>query len=280
MSPYLNDCLTREVLCFTGKGGVGKSTLAWATALACHRLGKKVRVVGWNPLDRHPRYPGIEWLSLNVSDCFREYVTRVLKFETLYNVIFDNHVLQAFLRATPGLADTVLAGKIWDLWSNREQDLLIVDLPASGHATSFFQSALGVSKVFAKGFVHEESSKVLKLFSSAATRVDLVALPQELPVKELLELHAKLKGILPLNFGYVHLNQVEPQLEVPASLPTSLSSEIRECVRGHAARGGDERESADALSVLGLPLHRIPRLPAENLKQNQLAVAAYLEEGR
>jgi len=276
---YLDDCLKREVLCFTGKGGVGKSTLAWATALACQKKGKRVRVVGWNPLDRHPSYPGVEWLSLNVSDCFREYVTRVLKFETLYNVIFDNHVLQAFLRATPGLSDTVIAGKIWDLWSNKEQDLLIVDLPASGHATSFFQSSLGVSKVFAKGFVHEESSKVLKLFSSPAMRVDLVALPQELPVKELLDLHAKLKAILPLHFGFVHLNQVEPELKLPSPLPAGLSGEIEACARGHEARHGDEKQSADALSVLGLPILKVPRLPAESTKQNQLAVASYLEEG-
>jgi len=275
---YLEDCLSREVLFFTGKGGVGKSTLAWATALACQRRGKSVRIVGWNPLEKDPHYPGITWESLNVSDCFREYVTRVLKFETLYSVIFENHVLQAFIRATPGLADTVIAGKIWDLWHNKKQDLLVVDLPSSGHTTSFFKSALGVSKVFEKGFVHDETTKILKLFTSPSVRVDLVALPQELPVTELLELHQKLRATLALPFGFIHLNQVEPERSLPKALPTGLSEEITVCVKGYSGRREAVSESLETLRRLELPILEIPRFPVENVSQNQKKVAAFLEE--
>ncbi len=274
---YLDDCLKRDVLFFTGKGGVGKSTLAWATALACSRKGKKIKIVSWNPLERDLKWPGIQYQTLTVPDCFREYVTRALKFETLYSVIFENHVLQSFIRATPGLAETVIAGKIWDLWSHREQDILIVDLPASGHAASFFQSPLGVSKVFDKGFIHGESEKILSLFTAKTTRLDLVTLPQELPVLEVLELHQKLKTALPLPFGFLHLNQVEPERKLPPKFSSALSNEIANCVESYYARKGLEAESLKDLKGLELPILSIPQLPEETMQQNREAVADYLE---
>lgn len=279
---FVEDCLTRQVIFVTGKGGVGKSTVAWAMALACRKQNARVTVASWNPLDSPTGgaptdTEGVRYLPLDANGCFREYASRILKFETLYNVIFENHVLQTFIRATPGIAETVLAGKIWDLWEKREQDLLIVDLPSSGHAVSFFQSPLGVHKIFAIGFVHKESEKIVKMLKARTTRIDLVALPEELPVVEGVQLKQKLVETYPFNFGFLHLNQCTPDFPLPEPLPADLSAESRVCLDRHVERIHSEREAISLSTELDMPTHNIPRFPAENRDATLQKVAAFLE---
>ena len=124
---------------FTGKGGTGKTTLAWATALACQRNGLKVAVASWNKYeDEISSTPvqdsNIRWVPLETFSAFKEYALGIVRFEKLYQAVFDNEILKAFIQAAPGLSETVIAGKIWDLWDKKKQDLIIVDLPSSGHA--------------------------------------------------------------------------------------------------------------------------------------------------
>src|SRR6185295_6148648 len=131
---------------------------------------------------------------------FREYALHVLKFDRIYQAIFENHVLKTFIQAAPGLSETVIAGKVWDLFEHGKQDLLIVDLPASGHAFSFFQSPLGIQKVFSTGFVHKEAIKISQMFENPNVRIDLVTLPEEMPIVESLQFHEKLSRLYPFHF--------------------------------------------------------------------------------
>ena len=140
---YLEDTLSKKLLLFTGKGGVGKTAIAMATALLCKRHGKRVVFASWSPFDSsNQSLPEenheIETVHLETLSAFREYALHILKFNKLYDIIFDNPVLKTFVKAAPGLSETVIAGKVWDLYDNGNQDILIIDLPSSGHAFSFF----------------------------------------------------------------------------------------------------------------------------------------------
>lgn len=272
---YLDDCLTRRAIFFTGKGGVGKSSVAWATALACRRRGARVVLAAWNPLNEalaeRAAIFGLKFVELETLSAFREYVLQLLKFERIYDTVFDNRVLRTFVKAAPGLSETVIAGKIWDLVDKRDQDIVIVDLPASGHAVSFFQSPHGVKKIFPVGFIHRETAKVFALFESKETRLDLVALPEELPVTECRELKQKLSELYPFHFGYAHVNQVTPA--VPAAETTGEWEVAR---RRYAGRVADEREAIRELQGLALPILEIPRLPSRTRAETIERVAASL----
>ena len=281
---YLEDCLKKRVIFFTGKGGVGKGTVAWATAVACSKKGAKVRVVTWNPLESIStialsKHPEIQSEALETVSAFKEYVLHLLKFETLYNTVFDNHVLRTFIRAAPGLSETVIAGKVWDLYDHKKQDLLLVDLPASGHAVSFFQSPLGVSKLFRVGWVHREAEKICSMFSNSDVRIDLVALPEELPITECKELRTRLCALHSFRFGFLHLNQCTPDLPVP---PTDvihrLPSEVRQCYFRHGQRMKQETAAKGSAAEIQLPTLEIPRLPEpKNAWEMIDAVATHLE---
>lgn len=270
MGTYLQDCLDRRLILFTGKGGVGKSAVAWATALLLQQAGKKVLFCSWDPFenkDHKPFFqiPGIETLSLEALECFKEYVLQVLKFERIYDAIFANKVLRTFVQAAPGLSETVVAGKIWQLFDQGSQDTLIVDLPASGHAFSFFQSPLGVKKLFGLGFVHKETGKIAEMFQHPQTRLDFVAIPEEMSLTETQEFHAKLKELHPFTFGYLHVNQCTPNFECPEEdLIKTLPKEAVQVMERFQIQRNREQEALE--TVVNFPLRRfsIPKYGTES----------------
>jgi hypothetical protein len=278
---YLKDSLQRKLIFFTGKGGVGKSTLAWSTALAAHRKGMKTAVVGWNPLGKEQPLPvvrenGLEWIGLETLSAFREYALQIIRFEKLYDSVLDNKVLRTFVQAAPGLADVVIAGKILDLHRKNLYDLILVDLPSSGHARSFFKSPLGLQKIFKVGFVARDLTAICQLFQEPTTRLDLVALPEELPLVECAELKTALSALHPFSFGYLHLNQCLPiwaNTERQTDLPPSVES-VLENFREQAK---EESLLLPLAQKVGLPILPIPRVAALNWENNVDEVANYLE---
>lgn len=257
---YISDCDRRRLLFVTGKGGVGKSSVAWATALAAQRRGKKVAVAAWKNGQGFPPPPGIDFIELETLACFREYVLSVVKFEKLFNVVFDNPVLRTFVVAAPGLSDTVIAGKIWDLWHKQTYDLLVVDMPASGHAIQFFQSPHGVNKVFSVGVIHRNLVRIFEMLKDPSVRLDLVTLPEELPVQETLELKAQLEKLHPLHFGFIHVNRLLPDFQVEQE----VSPAIRPwCERYESERRG-QASSLTPLNRLGMATVKHPRFATES----------------
>ena len=280
---YLEQSLRKKVLFITGKGGVGKTSVALAIAVASSRRGKRALVVDWNPNDTEridfPEVQQVERMHLAVLSCFHEYVIKKLRFEKIYELMFDNHVLKSFINAAPGLSETVIAGKIWDLFERRTHDLIIVDLPSSGHALSFFKSPLGVERLFAIGFVHREAKKIVDLFSSDQCQTDIVSLPEELPMKEAEQLKEKIELTLPLKLGYLILNQMTPDF---GSLPESMGSEIPPealpCYRLYLARKTLETEALTTAGRLGLPTVSLPLLPSSGTLNTVQSLARALLE--
>ena len=278
---YIQDCLSRRVIFFTGKGGVGKSSLAWATALACQQRGKRVLVVSWSTFDQAARpftaqFSGIASETLETLACFREYALLILKFEKIYDTVFDNFVLNAFIQAAPGVSETVIGGKLWYLAEKANYDLILVDLPSSGHTLSFFQSPLGVKKVFTVGFVSKETEKILGMFRSPQTRVDFVALPEELPMVECLQLKNKLESLHALNMGYLHINQLTPQFEFAANKP--LPPNLEQTVAQYRARVEKETAALALLPEFKLTPKFVPRLAAPDAASVIRAVAKLMGE--
>lgn len=281
---YLEDCFSRKLIFFTGKGGVGKSTLAWATAVACARAGKKVTVATWNPFEevQAPSFAsslGIRWVPLETLAAFREYVLLMVKFERIYDAVFENKVLKTFVMWAPGLSETVVAGKIWDLVDKKQQDIVIVDLPASGHAISFFSSPLGIRQIFPVGFVHNESGKIVNLLGSDDCRIDLVALPEELPLVESLQLKQKLETLHAFHFGFLHINQCTPAFALPPpERAAALPGELEAIVERYRERYRREEEAIGISWDMHLRTLKLARYATDSLERIIHQVAEALEK--
>ncbi|MFM8269513.1 MAG: ArsA-related P-loop ATPase [Pseudomonadota bacterium] len=283
---YLDEILSKKVVFFTGKGGVGKSAVASASALFGQRHGKTVYLVSWNPFDQQARpLPyhnlGIPHLLLNGTECFREYAMGILKFEKIVNLIIDNKVVNTFISVAPGLSETVIAGKIWDLSDKNPNALILVDLPASGHALSFFSSPLGLRRLFKMGLVHREIERICEMMLSPTTAIQLVSLPEELPVTETLELKKKLLLLGNFHFNAIFLNQCLPAFPGTPFTDQEAQSQLEgksfELFHQYTAL---QQQESDALSVLnqtGLSVRKIPRLSCPEWITTVEAISEILE---
>ena len=206
--------LSRRLLMFSGKGGVGKSTITAAWAIAAARRGKRVLVVEFGEHERisrifgaaavgyrggivyhAPGVPPVSAMCITAVEALREYGMRSVKFEVIYNAVFDNPVVRYFAAAAPGLEDLNLLGKLESL--HREStaptarapyDLILLDAPATGHAFAFFQAPQTAMRLAQVGPIYSSIERMWKLITDPArTALNIIALPEEMPVNEAIE---------------------------------------------------------------------------------------------
>jgi anion-transporting ArsA/GET3 family ATPase len=283
--------LDRRLLIVTGKGGVGKSTVAAALALRAARAGKRVLVCEVNAQERiapllgappaggtiREALPGVWTVNVTPADAMREYGLMVLKFRTIYDAVFENRLVRYFLRAVPSLAELVVLGKILHEAKAEERgrarwDLVVVDAPATGHAVQLLRvpSAL-VDTVPGGPLRHDAEWMQALLVDAQRTSLVLVTLPEEMPVNEAIELDAQVRSVLGIHRGALVVNAMpearfspdeEARLGALSRAPPPLGP-AAEAARLHALRAGQAaRYLARARAALDLPTTVIPLLPA------------------
>jgi energy-coupling factor transporter ATP-binding protein EcfA2 len=218
--------LDRRLVIVTGKGGVGKSTVAAALALVAARAGKRVLVCEVNAQERvapllgappagpaiREAAPGLFTVNVTPHEAMKEYGLMVVKFRTIYEAVFENRLVRYFLRVVPSLAELVILGKILheakaEDGGRPRWDLVVVDAPATGHAVQLLRvpSAL-VDTVPGGPLRHDADWMEAMLVDPVRTAVAIVTLPEEMPVNEAVELDAQVRGVLGMQRGAVFVN--------------------------------------------------------------------------
>ena len=209
----IDDLLARRLLVLSGKGGVGKSLVGMALAIAARRKGKSVllvevdtppvaeagRFLGAGPgagAERELR-PGLFAVNLQPSAVMDEYVRHVVKAEFFARRVLDSPIYHRFFAAAPGLKELMVLGKVMVLeearmgWGRRPRfDLIILDAPATGHGLAFLRVPQAAMEAVPVGPVASNARRVLELLRDARrTALVVVAVPEEMAVVEALEFH-------------------------------------------------------------------------------------------
>jgi anion-transporting ArsA/GET3 family ATPase len=268
---------SKRFLIVTGKGGVGKTTVCAAEALALAQKGKRVLVCMCNAKERLSTMLGSELIGAQVVSvspnvwavnmdpevALEEYGLMMVKSRALYKILFDNRYVRTFFRAVPGMQEWTMLGKAW--WHTTETrsdgswkyDVVILDAPATGHGLDMLRVPKVILDVVPTGLLRRDAEKAWAMFQDEKTSsVVLVTLPEEMPTTETIELASAIKDELGLPIGKIVVNMV---------LPPLFSKEERSVLE-HATGGGDaaitagrsratrERVQAEALQRLSKEL--------------------------
>src|SRR3954467_14112649 len=224
--------LDRRLLFFTGKGGVGKSTIAAATAILAAQHGRRVLLVEVDakgdvaalfehaPVGFTPKevQPGILAMSMDTEASLQEYLRLNLRVPVLGRVGPLARVLDFVATAAPGVKEILTIGKI--AWETREAlegradfDLVIVDAAATGHIVAQLGAADAIRDLVDVGPLRSQTQWVSDILADPAlTAVNIVTTPEEMPVAETIELVDRLRREARVPLGSVIVNRVLPEL--------------------------------------------------------------------
>jgi Mrp family chromosome partitioning ATPase len=280
--------LDRRFVVVTGKGGVGKSTVAAALALLGARRGKRVLVCEVNAQERiapllggppsgptiREVEPGLATVNVTPNEAMREYGLMVLRFRTIYEAVFENRVVRQFLRVIPSLAELVMLGKVLhevrvEEGGRPRWDLVVLDAPATGHAVQLLRVPAALLDTVPPGPLRKDAEWMQALLvDPRRTAVSIVTLPEEMPVNEAIDLDAQVRGVLGMPRGPLVVNAMPdvrfapaerealaPLAGAPAPLgPAARAATLHSLRAEQAGRYLDRARAALDLPAVILPL--------------------------
>ena len=278
----LDGLFERRLLVNIGKGGVGKTTVSCALALAAARAGRRVLLCEVDGVFRAaqllaaPRGDagvaraargGVWVMDVEGTAALAEYLGMIIPVRRLLRSVFESQVYQYFVAAAPGLKELMTIGKIWyevdreERGGRRVWDLVIVDSPATGHGLQYLRMPSAARDAFGVGLVHREAERLVGLLADAdKTAVNLVTTAEDMPVNETVAMAKRVRDELHLPLGGMFVNRLH-QRKFRASDVKSLRAAARRC------RDGAERAILDAVAARAEEESGWARLNARYLAQ-------------
>jgi len=223
----------KRLLLISGKGGVGKSTVCSALALSAARMDKQVLVIEMDERERIPRlfgsakvgyegafvHPNIFVRNLLPTSAMDDFVAERFTIKRIAKQILGSPIYKYFVAAAPGLKEFVTLGKIMMLEQETESDgrpkydTIIVDAPATGHGVAFLRVPFAAADILKVGWIRKQADGIINLITDPdKTMLNVVTLPEEMPVNETMELCESVEELLGIPIGYIIINSVFPQV--------------------------------------------------------------------
>jgi len=213
------DLFGRRVALVTGKGGVGRTTLSAAMAMAAAKSGKRVliteladpdgdytplaRIFGRETLPPDPEElaPGIDGCVLWPRRGHEAFFHSVIPVRALVRAAMGSGALRKLLDTAPSFREMGIFYHIYTLLELERSpgvplyDVVIVDMPASGHTLGLTGLPERLLALMPTGPIAEAMHRGRPYFTDPALCAAwIVTLPEVLPVTESLELIEGLEG--------------------------------------------------------------------------------------
>lgn len=283
--PYrpLADALRSQIIFVSGKGGVGKTAISQALARALAESGEKTV---WICFEDPTQPPGevrnialnLDHLNADALTAFEEYAALKIGVPALTKIFLANKLVRYLAKAAPGVHELVLLGKVWH--ERKIYDRVIVDMPSTGHGVAMFQSVANFARLFQGGPLNRDAEAMLDSFRDPKTSSQIiVGLPEEMPLRESLELGEFLLKLFPDNPAAYWLNKSFPRSEGHTTGSEIMAKSAADYAR---KRSQLEDHNLRIWREEDLPIHTIPYFPPTAHLQSDLvkAISPLLKERR
>jgi anion-transporting ArsA/GET3 family ATPase len=223
--------IAERLIIVTGKGGVGKSTVAAALGAAAAGRGLRTivaelagrsdvaRLLGGEAADRLREvelHPGLHHVRIDRQPALEEYLREEVPGPLPAVILSRSRVFGLFVEATPGMDQLLMIGKVWELAQRprhrrgaRPYDLVVLDGPATGQVLGLLGAPRTFSSVARVGPVARQGATIDRMLRDhRSTAVVAVAMPEQLAVSETLGLQAALMEQFGMGLNAVVVNKV------------------------------------------------------------------------
>lgn len=219
--------LDHRLLFVTGKGGVGKTSVASAIAMLAAERGKRTLVcevdakgnladfLGVGPLsfDATEVRPKLHAMSMDTEESLKEYLRLFLKVPFVSRMGALAGAFDFIATAAPGVKEILTIGKLTYEVKENHYDLVVVDAAATGHVVGQLASPVAINDLVKVGLVRNQTDWMIDILTDhEQTGVVVVTAPEEMPVSETLELIGRLGGETEIGLSGVVVNRVLPEL--------------------------------------------------------------------
>jgi anion-transporting ArsA/GET3 family ATPase len=221
------DLLQLKLVFVTGKGGVGKTTVAAALASLAAQQGKRVLAcevdakgdlsslfeAGRTNFTPQQIAPNIWSMSMDTEASLREYLKLHLRIPVVGRIGPLAKAFDFVATAAPGVREILTVGKLCYEVRERHYDLVVVDAPASGHIIGQLAAPQAINDLVKVGLIRGQTDWMLEILSDPEqTGLVAVTTPEEMPVSETLELTERVKVETTVHMSAVVVNRVLPEL--------------------------------------------------------------------
>lgn len=223
----LTPLLRHRLVFVTGKGGVGKSTIAVALARLAARRGLRTLLcemdakgsvaarVGGGTLTFEPRLveSNLWAMVMDTEQSLREYLRLFVRVPLITKITPIAAVFDFVADAAPGVKEILGVGKLCHEVRQENYDIVIVDAEATGHIVSQIAAPRIVGQLAGVGMLRDQTEWMAKILEDESTcTVVPVVVPEELVVSETIDLVRSIRSQTKTSVSWMILNRLEEPL--------------------------------------------------------------------